>query len=469
MSVKSYTQDQIISVLYKCRFQNYKVNRLLKAWEKNKNDPSFQLHFNGHTISCSAPIGKNSTIRSIAINLDSLSTCKKCPTLSRIIHNLKGKTYKRNYLKRIKLLVLSSPAFSLQTKSRGVSKSGEDLSLGKLKFQFPEIRENLKITLTTLIDTQSLIYYDIFEYEKNYDHPILRCNNRGKLLGPVQPFKVKIKIPNCGEIFDKLNQTTHKYGIDKKGFTKIKNQILTLARDLSAGNIYDKQREEIEALKEQILQLRNHFAHKTTDIKDFILWDCDEVLISCNELLDHELKIVAEFENTTKELLQSFDEKNKPYLLCDISCTPQPNKPTTNFKLNEESTIALDRENLKYHLLVFASGDIEPSDEIIDFSDFNLTNEEVDLLILYFTKGLTTKDLYALTEEKLLIVFDFALASGMPLLEAMLGKEIGQRVFNEPWKDDEDNIHDRTWENGHLLRDRQLKDDPLKPILALIK
>lgn len=297
MNVNNYTQDQIIDILYKNRFQNYKVNRLLKAWEKTRNDSSFQLLFDGHTISCTAPIGKNSTIRSIAINLDSLSTRRKCPTLSRIIHNLKGKTYKRNYLSRIKLLVLSLPAFSLQDMS--VSKSRDDSSLEKLKFQFPEIPENLKITLTTSIDNQSLIYYDIVEYKKYSDGPFLKCNNRGITnFGPIYPFnKINIKIPNCGEIFDKLNQITCKNGIDKKGFINIKNQILAIARDLSAGKINDNQKEEIETLKEQILKLRNHFTHKTLAVKDFILWDCDEVLIHCCELLDHELKIVAEVEN----------------------------------------------------------------------------------------------------------------------------------------------------------------------------
>lgn len=119
--------------------------------------------------------------------------------------------------------------------------------------------------------------------------------------------------------------------------------------------------------------------------------------------------------------------------------------------------------------MVFASQDINLNDEIIDFSDYGLTNEDADLLSIYFSKGLTTEDLYALTEERLLILFDFALASGMPRLEALLGKEIGERVFNHPWKDDEDNVHDRTWENGQLLRNRQLRDDSLKPILALIK
>lgn len=110
-------------------------------------------------------------------------------------------------------------------------------------------------------------------------------------------------------------------------------------------------------------------------------------------------------------------------------------------------------------MLAFESQDFEPKeDEVIDFSNFELTNEDADLLNLYFTKDLTEEDLHPFTEEKLLLLFDFALSNGMIRFEALLGKEISQRVLAA------------SWEKGQLLRDRKkLGDDSLKPLLALIK
>lgn len=85
MNVNNYTPDQIIDILYKNRFQNYKVNRLLKLYEKEFGGLKSPLTFDGKAIVVVPQTGKVFTK-----DLDRLANSKRKFTFSLVHLNPKN-------------------------------------------------------------------------------------------------------------------------------------------------------------------------------------------------------------------------------------------------------------------------------------------------------------------------------------------------------------------------------------------
>lgn len=420
----NYSHNDIVNILYKNRFQNYKVNRLLKAWEKTNHDSSFQLLFDGHTISCNAPVGKNSSLKLITVNLDTLSQSKKRYTFSRILHNFKGKTYQQKYLNRINQLVITSQAFkALPHLSKNVSNSSDSAKLKKLKFEVQTITKHPEL----IIGSWTHVYPGLFEND------IINCSS----------IKYKDKgfcaIPHNGQTFNYLDKLIRKQGIDKKGINHyLINDILKITFDLSEGLVNNKTKEQIEDLKAKASLLKNNSPYLFNQI---------------DELLDYELQILVDAkENLIVDIQKPFEDALKKAL---PSCTVNPESSVFTLIFGDNKELPLDREGLAQHMLVFEDLDNDMDD--VDLSHFELNQEDVDLLTLYFNQGdLSDENLHALNEQLLLRSFDLVLRLGIPRLEALLGKEISTRLIEE------------TWEDGSLIIKRKDIQDPLQPIVDAV-
>lgn len=432
----SYSNDDIINILYKNRFQNYKVNRLLKAWENKKKDPSFELLFDGHTISCKAPSGKNSSLRSITVNLDTLSKSKKCLTFSRILHNLKGKTYQQNYHDRITQLVNLSLAFKNLSKESSISVDSPKLK--KLKFQVPTIEKHPELRVSgtkTILEPSKPAIYSIINY-----HETECCI-----------------IPHNGLQFNSLDKLIRKLGIDKKGLNHyLINDILKLTFDLSQGLVNDKQTDLIEDLKSKIAVLRDSHSHYPYNPKDEI-FNHSEIFDEIDLLLDYEQKILVEAKEKQEKLIHSIQKPYEDVLKNSLPpCAVHPKSSIFTLIFDKDIELPLDRESLTEHMLVFE--DLDETMDNVDLSSFELNKEVIDLLTLYFNQGdLRDKNLHDLDERSLLHFFDRVLRLGIPRLEALLTKEIYTRVIEE------------TWEDGSLIIARKGRQDPLQPLVDAVK
>lgn len=423
MNINNYDNNKIIDLLYKQRFQNNKVNRLLSAYEKG----AAQVTFDGKTIKCTSAFKGT-----ITVDLDKLNNSKKWTTLSRRIHDLKGKKYKEDYHRRISQLVFLSGAFDT-----GESRVDKNLDSQLIFKKHPELQVRsfgIQTPLAVRYPTDQIIFIHGAE-------------------------RIVLDIPKSGKRLDQLNQYCKVSGIDDHGFSNLRKSLLDLTLEIAQGNLNGECRGKIKHLQNQIEKLNlvawDHYENYGPTAPQFIL-------DNCLKLLKYELEIVSEVETELQKLFNK--ELSKPY----FSCSVHPEQPTFNIKFNEDVSMPFDREGLKQHILLFQDEGFEvPEDDLLDLSKFELIKEDVDLLSLYLNENLEVKDLDSLSEERLFKLFDFALLNGIPRLEALLGKEITQRVLNIPWEDEEGITHDRNWEDKTVLQ-KWASVDALRPLVAFI-
>lgn len=425
MNINKYTPDQIVDILYNGRFQNYQVNRLLKAYESLGTS---RIQFDGTVIRCTTLMGKT-----VTVDLDRIANSKKSRTLSRRMHDWKGKFFNQDYRRRLEQLVYLSGVFGSAADGLLVK------PLAGLRF-LSGIR--MQTTLADRCPTDQICF----------------LTNNPKWV--YQSSVLILDLPKNVNDVPYLSKAFKAVGLS---YTELRQEILMLTREIACNNYKDQQKDQISRLKGNIQKLKQVKLHLVTFPGFPNSREMYQLLEIIDEFLEFLKKIGSELETEKQTLLDPINRTlNKPYSPGVSRSSP------IKLKLTNKKTIELDREDLKYYLLAFEGADIElKAGKGIDFSEHRFKDDELYLLDLYFTDKLTEENLYTLSEASLLSLFDISIQRGMPRLEALLGREIIQRVFKDPYKDAAGVVHTRAWSDKKLLEDREHLD-MIKSILTTV-
>lgn len=268
------------------------------------------------------------------------------------------------------------------------------------------------------------------------DHPsVFKCKN----IPPECRFRndsslLIVDIPKEGSIFRHLNELTKKH-IDPQGFKLFTNKILCITKDLNENFFDNSYEQSTKDLQAEVQILLTHC--KTPESRN--------VLLHCQALLDYVLVVLDEMKQEIQDNYLGFFnnilKETEMLPPCAINAESIPLIFTFN-----GMEIPFDKENVLKHIL---SLEDHPGNYI---DCRNMTEKSFDLLTSYLQEGNLKQEVLGQSGERVLLeFFDLAVSLNIPRLEALIAKEIIQRLMDGAWID------------SHLIEQRKQINDALAP------